>query len=725
MKGNNLRDYTGNFLFALNVFILFLVVFENELIVPLWLQPFGRMHPLILHFPIVLLLLSMVMEFFRFKTAYYTQEFYQSFTSNLLLIGIISSGITVIMGLFLSQEEGYANSVLAWHKWAGISVFFIASIIYTCRNFSWYKAPVAKAGAIITTLCLIFAGHFGAALTHGDNYIWQPVLALSHPVVPVEEAVLFDHVIKPVFEKKCVGCHNPDKLKGKLILTDSAFILKGGKTGELFVAGKPDSSLLLQRIGLPIEDKKHMPPSGKTQITSDELDLLYLWIKSGAKFNQKVTALPAGDSLRLLATAFLKPDETAGEVFDFAAADEQIVQKLNTNYRVVSPLAQESPALTVNIYNKDAYTSQTLDQLKDVKLQIVSLELSKMPVKNEDMKYIARFENLRRLNLNFSGITGKGLEALTPLKHLNSLSLSGTKVNYPDLQQYLPLFKSLSTVAVWDTELSTSEIQQLQAANKHIEFLAGFKDDGSHPIKLNTPRIKNKSVVFGESLALQLYHPVKDVEIRFTTDGSEPDSITSSLFKGETTLEESTVIKARAYKAGWLSSDVASLNVYRSGHKPDSVILLSRLNRVHPANGAQTFFDHQLGTFNANSPAWANNWAGFINNDMELLLEFKTPRMISSVALNTLIETETFIFPPAALEIWGGASEDNLQLIARMKPGLPQDYSKPFIKLIDCNFKAQNISYLKIIAKPVMKLPAWHKRKEKPALLLVDEILIN
>lgn len=724
MKGR-LNTYTGSFLFALNVFILFLLLFETKLSIPLWLKPFGRMHPLVLHFPIVLLLLAMTMEFFRFRKAYSEEKLYQKFTTGLLLVGIISSGITVIMGLFLSKEEGYSTGILTWHKWTGASVFFIASFIYSCRNSNWYKASVAKAAAVVTALCLIVAGHFGAALTHGDNFIWQPVLTLTPTVVPFEEALVFDHVIKPVFEKKCISCHNPDKLKGKLILSDSTSILKGGKTGKLFVAGKPEISLLLKRVHLPLEDKKHMPPSGKTQLTQDEIRLLHLWVGADAKFNKKVITLPAEDSLRMLATTLIRPDKSVQEIFHFAAADEQTLEKLNTNYRVISHLAKDSPALTVNIYNKDTYTPQTLDELGDVRLQIVSLELNKMPVKNSDLKRIASFENLRRLDLNFTDITGTGLAALAGLQHLKKLSLSGTKVNYADLQQYLPSFKSLNTVAVWDTDLSVSEIRQLQEANKNIEFLAGFRDDGSHPIKLNRPRVKNTDVVFTDSLSLQLFHPVKNVEIRFTTDGSEPDSITSPVFKSETILKESTVIKARAYKAGWLSSDVAILNLYKSGNKPDGIILLSRLNRVHPANGAQTFFDHQLGTFNANSPAWANNWAGFIKNNMELLLEFKTPKMVTSVALNTLIEMETSIFPPASIEIWGGASEDKMKLISSTKPILPTTYSKPFIKLIDCKLKSQKVSYLKIIAKPVMKSPGWHKNKDKPALLLIDEIFIN
>ena len=133
MKGN-LKGYTGSFLFALNVFILFLLLFESKLTVPLWLQPVGRMHPLILHFPIVLLLLAMAMEFFRFSRRYRAQEFYENFSAGVLLAGVISSGITVIMGLFLSREEGYHSAVLGWHKWTGTAVFFITSFIYTYRN---------------------------------------------------------------------------------------------------------------------------------------------------------------------------------------------------------------------------------------------------------------------------------------------------------------------------------------------------------------------------------------------------------------------------------------------------------------------------------------------------------------------------------------------------------------------------------------------------------------
>jgi hypothetical protein len=242
---------------------------------------------------------------------------------------------------------------------------------------------------------------------------------------------------------------------------------------------------------------------------------------------------------------------------------------------------------------------------------------------------------------------------------------------------------------------------------------------------LNTPQVKNKTTIFGESIPLQLYHPIKGVTIRYTTDGSEPDSIHAPPFTREVLLKENTTVKARAYKAGWLSSETATFHFYRNAYRPDSVILLTRLDRVHQADGPHTFFDKQLGSFNANSPAWANYWAGYFRNDMEVLLEFRKPKTVSSVALNTLIETETIIFPPYFIEIWGGNAQDHLRLLATVKPDLPRQESKPFIRLISCSFKPSGVSYLKIVAKPVSKLPAWHKNKGQPAMLLVDELLVN
>jgi uncharacterized membrane protein len=719
------RVFAEQLLVASNIFILFLLLFESKLVIPAWLQTIGRMHPLILHFPIVILLLAMLLEFFRFKPEYATNLFYKNFLQNLLLIGALFAAVTVIMGLFLSREEGYSGDTLLFHKWTGAGIFFFSSIIYWIRNTNWYKAPLAKTGALLTVVALVMTGHYGAALTHGNNFIWEPISSSKQmAAVPLDQALIYANVIQPIFEQKCTSCHNPDKLKGELILSDPESIMKGGKSGKLLVPGNPKMSLLLQRVHLPIDEKKHMPPTGKTQLTLQEISILTLWVKGKADFKKKLTDLPPTDSLRVIASSFLQPASQEKE-YDFPSVDEEKIAELNTDYRTILPLARESAALAVNIYNGSAYTVKQLDELSEIKKQVISINLNKMPVKDADMKSIAQFENLSKLDLNFTDVTAAGLKELASLKHLQNLTLSGTKLNFNDLKGLLPTLKSLKTVAVWETKLTADEVEQLQKANRNLAIIGGFKDDGKNPLKLNPPQVKNNSTIFGQPLALELKHPIKGVAIRFTMDGTEPDSIKSPLFDHKTVLTKSETIKAKAYKNGWYGSDLVTFDFFKSTFNPDSVNLLTPLNRVHQAEGAKTFFDHKLGVIGANNPAWANNWAGVRDNDMTFISEFKKPVTLSSLGIHYMIEEDTGIFPPELVEIWGGDNATNLKLLTKFKAALPSKGDKPSLKTVEGKFKPQSVSYIKIVAKPLSKIPEWHRSKGNKALLLVDEMFLN
>lgn len=716
-------------LFVLAVFIGFLLLFEEQLVLPAWLQAVGRMHPLFLHFPIVILLLAMLMEAFRFGGANSSNrtaepEFYRNFLTNLLLIGLLSAGVTVVMGLFLAREDGYTGRVLNWHKWSGVGIFYVAGLVYWGRSKAWYNAPLARVSALTTILLLIGAGHYGATLTHGDNFILEPLASQTKAApVPLDRAYVFANVIQPIFEQKCVSCHGVDKVKGGLMLTDAQSIQKGGKTGKLYVAGRPDISLLLRRIHLPMDEKKHMPPAGKTQLTPQEITLLALWVKGRADFIKRVVDLPANDSLRFIASTLFKPTEPS-EDYPFDAADEETVSELNNDYRTIAPLARESPALAVNLYSPAAYSPDRLAELKAIRAQVVSLNLNKLPVKDADLKQVRQFENLQKLDLNFTDITGAGLAELTPLKQLKTLALSGTKVTYADLRRQMGQLKNLRTVSVWETALTPAEVGQMAKAFPNVEFIAGFDGNRSEPIKLNPPQVGNASTIFNQSVAVQLKHPVKGVQIRYTTDGTEPDSLTSPVFTGKTVLREAATIRARAYKPGWFGSSVAQFDFYRSTYKPDSVNVLLPLSPVHQAEGTRSFFDGKLGTFNANSPAWANNWLGVRKNDMVLVTEFKQPVPVSAVTLRTMIEPETGIFPPAVVEVWGGNSREQMKLLATQRPAMPAPKSDPVLKAVVSSFRPQTVSFLKIIARPA-KLPPWHGGKGNPALVLVDEVFIN
>jgi len=717
-----LKGVAENLLFAANVFIIFLLIFGSKVTVPYWLQPIGRMHPMLLHFPIVLLMLAMVLEFFRFKETYAKENLYQSFASGLLLTGALLSAATVIMGIFLSMEQGYAGEVLDWHKWTGVGIVFIASIIYSVRNTSWYRAPLTKAGAVLTTIFLIMAGHYGAILTHGDNFVLEPISS-SRAVekAPLEQAKVFEDVIMPIFSQKCLNCHNMDKAKGGLIMADAKSLLKGGKTGKLFVPGQPEISLLLQRIHLPADEKKHMPPKDEAQLTEEETAILNLWVKNNAEMKKKVLDLADNDSLRMLATAYLKPAQTIPEEdFDFSSADEEDVHKLSNNYRVISPLAKNSPALAVNIYNKASFNAAVLKELEPLRKQIVSINLSNMPLKDEDLKQIAEFKNLRKLIANFTDIKGPGLKYLKDLDHLHTLSLSGTVVTYKLLGEFVRSSK-VKHIILWNTGISTSELSQLKKVNPDIYIDGGYKDDGKSLVKLNQPRLNVDKNIFAKPFALELKHAVNGVQIRYTLDGSDPDSTNAQVYKTPIEIKSNVIIKTRAFKKGWSGSDLLVFPLYRNTYKPDSIVNLLLPEENLNGGRAPALIDGQFGSIDI----FQGRWAGYIKNNFSTLMLFKQPVLAESVGLNAIRHLENNALLPQVVEVWGGRDPQHLKLLGTHRPVAAKLGDPPLIVTMEVQFKAQELSCIKLVAKTIRKLPEWHPGKGNPAVLFVDEIFVN
>ena len=719
------RGIVEQFVLISAVFLVFLLAFEEKIVVPVWLQSLGRLHPLVLHFPIVLLILLMSWEFFRFSREKNPWiETIESWITDSWIIGAGITGLTTIFGLLLSKESGYSGDTLFWHKWTAVSLFIVFSGTYWLRNLPIYQPLNSRILIGFISLLLVSTGHFGSELTHGDGFVLEP-FQKGKPIY-IEDAMVFDHMIKPILENKCMSCHNPDKKKGGLDLSSREGILKGGKSGKLFVTGKPEISLLLERVHLPLDDKKHMPVSGQPQLSDEEKMILTYWIKGNATFTKKVIELPATDSLRLMGNKLFVSVNDATQNYDFSEASQETIDQLTNEYRTIAPLAKNSPALRVHIFNKNEFNSKKLEELTAIKEQIIFLSVAKMPVKDSDLLTIAQFENLERLELNFSNITAKGLLALKKLTHLKSISLSGTQVNYQDLQVAMQGFKKLQSIYLWDTPLTQEDLKALSAKFKSVQIIGGFKDDGKNPLKLNPPELKNTSTIFDTEAPLTLSHTIKGVEIRYTTDGTPVDSLKSAIFNGNVAINANTRIRARAFKSGWIGSDEAVFEYYKCAIRPDSVTVVLPLNRVHQANGPKSFFDRNLGTFSANAPAWANFWTGVRNNDMELNLNFKTPKTISTVSLRIMEELSTGIFPPQSIEIWGKTNSNGpFKRIHMMKVPVPKETRFHELYAIDVKFKPTSLSELKIIAKPLEKIPQWHGAKDKRALLLVDEIFLN
>jgi cytochrome c553 len=103
------------------------------------------------------------------------------------------------------------------------------------------------------------------------------LLASNVQAEPTAEQTAFDARVAPLIASRCLTCHNAQVKKGGLDLSNSTKAFAGGKSGRLVESGKPDESLLWEKIS-----SDEMPP--KKPLTGEEKAVLKQWIVDGAKW---------------------------------------------------------------------------------------------------------------------------------------------------------------------------------------------------------------------------------------------------------------------------------------------------------------------------------------------------------------------------------------------------------------------------------------------------------
>ncbi|MGK7395780.1 MAG: c-type cytochrome domain-containing protein [Candidatus Cyclobacteriaceae bacterium M3_2C_046] len=715
---NTLEKIISNIVFALHILLLFLLIFEQQLELPVAIQSFGRLHPLLLHFPIGLLVLLGLIQIIKNETEPRSFHKIQGFV---LLLTVFTTSLTAIMGFFLSQEEGYASTTMTWHKWTGVALSFLVYGLFLFasnqRSNKWMFSSTLVASIII----LLIAGHLGASITHGADFVLAP-LKSEQPKI-TEATTIFAAAIHPILEDKCYACHNDRKTKGDLNMTSVENLLKGGKNGSLWEAGDAANSHLLQRINLPVDHEDHMPPEGKPQLTAEEIALIHQWIETGASTDRTLATLNPGDSLYQLTMSYVQSNNEGArskDAYDFQPASPITIESLNNPFRTVMPIAASSPALHAQIFVRQAYKSSYLDELEAVKKQIVELNLSNLPIQDEDLKQLKQFDNLQKLILNGTDITGATLDQLANCKNLKSLAVSNTEVgeNFSKALDHLP---NLKQVYLWSTRLDTGQINQLRQRYSHITFYEGYIPNDNEILPLSAPALENETLIIAANDSIRIKHAFRDANIRYTLDGTDPDSLNSLIYQQPVPMDSFTTLKAKAFKAGWLSSDVKQWALYKKQYQPMKVELINPPDPKYPAKESRTLFDDRKG-----EPfLLTQDWLGYQDQPFIALLDFgETPPLVNHLTLSYGKMIRKHIMPPQWVEVWGGNDRQSMKRLQRITLTQPSKYQGNNVEGIDLAFAPARYRMYKVIAQPLQQLPQWHNAKGDKAWVFIDELFV-
>ncbi len=483
----------------------------------------GRLHPLVLHLPIGLAVGLAALEVLRRRDDLSRVRVCLAWLLALFAI------VTAATGLALGEEEADGGDTFYWHKRAGIA-FACAAVLVATTASKWPRAYRVLLGLALALL--IPAGHLGASLTHGENWLTKPLAALfsaadadgadgatanatgdarageralveAHPAgvatasaaAPPAPLADFATVIEPIFVARCANCHGATRQRAGLDLHTPQGIAAGGKHGPVFVAGQPVESHLLVRMQLPLDDDDHMPPEGKPQPEPREIDAVDAWIGAGAPFTGHVPALGAFLDLPVLhASAGAEnavpaaTDVAPAEVPAPTPAPASALAALRDALVHVQSVAAGSPLLWVDFAAASRATTDAgaTALLEPVREQLVDLSLARCEVGDALAPLFARMPRLQRLDLCDTRFTTAGLTSLAGHPALAELVLARTSLDATAVDALLAL-PALRSVRLWGAGLDAAALQRLAAARPGLDIDADSD---------------------GESLALEVEPPV-------------------------------------------------------------------------------------------------------------------------------------------------------------------------------------------------------------------------
>jgi len=264
----------------------------------------GRLHPLIVHFPIALLMVAWVMDLLTIggKRPGLRQGIYW-----MVGFGAISAVFAALFGWFLRTFDDYSGELVQQHQNLGIITAALALLSYFILrhqvNRNNGNLRLFRFSLTATIAFLVFTSHLGGSLTHGEDFLTSALPGNSEPVDHSGSMELLAELqqvdsyqehqlerlnleVRAIFARNCYQCHSENKKKGELVLEHKEGVFQGGESGEVIVAGSSSTSELFRRVSLPSDHDEVMPKKGKV-LKDHQVKLIKLWIDQGAYWSDR------------------------------------------------------------------------------------------------------------------------------------------------------------------------------------------------------------------------------------------------------------------------------------------------------------------------------------------------------------------------------------------------------------------------------------------------------
>ena len=490
---------------------------------PDWWGVLAGLHPVIIHFPIALIIVAAGVEFVGLLMR---REKIASFTVIALLIGGSSAMFSAWSGWSLA-DAGYGGRgwELELHRWLGVAAGLLGLLLSVLVLIAWFggrgwATSVVRALSFVCAILIGLAAHFGGELVWGESLVIkslfpepgaQPLSVSDHappaedesvtsvspaptsesapktepasddidPIVPEDDGsapstsvqsetpkptkiamISFSEQIEPILDTHCWKCHGPTgRARAGLRLVSQDDFERVLDEHPVVSSGAPEQSELFDVITLPRDDDDAMPPSGPG-LSSNEIALVRLWIEQGG--STESTASASDEKKPALQSDSDSTPRTSSDRRDSESDPVSLKQ------------AQDIQKLSKVLLSRGV-------PLKPIARESNFLELNASalshridpPFGDDDLQRITVLSDvLVSLDLSHTEVTDSGLTALAGFDALEALMLKGTSVS-SESADLLAGLGGLQRLNLYETQIDDSGLSGLMRSSSLRRLFVG------------------------------------------------------------------------------------------------------------------------------------------------------------------------------------------------------------------------------------------------------------
>ncbi len=666
----------------------------------------SRFHPLVIHLPIGILAMVYLLE----MRARIKKDRMESVHSFVLLMAGITATLSILTGLLLVRDGDYSGDLVFNHKWAAIALGVVCWGLYFFNRSS--KTKLYTWTLLVSGALLAYTGHMGGSITHGEDFLLGPQKAA--PKADLASAVLYTDVVHPIFEEKCISCHNASKLKGELNMSKPELLLKGGENGTAILVDQALESLLWKRINLHPSAEEHMPPEGKKQLTEDEIVILEWWLKDGADFEKLLVETDSYEEHKELVEKYLAPPEV--DIFtNMNPPDSAILGRLSSKGIKLYPISSGSAAVYVNFSNRQDLKSSDFKALRKIKDNISHLNLASTNLSDDLVSSLGMFENLQKLEIQNTEITSKGIERLKDFSYLKTLNAYGTRIDSSVLATIIDL-PQLQNIYLWKTDFKPANVESLLQERPLLNVVYNVNQEFLKDARLRPPFIRSETEIFIDSMEVELDISFKDVDILYAVNGGAEKK-----YEGPFNIYKTSEIVTYAKKAGWESSEKASKTLIMKGLKIEDVKLHNQPHKKYVKYAGAKLLNNVVGGRNYDD----GQWIGYEGSHARMTIQLDKTSDVTELTLGALESTGSYIFYPKAIKVSLSEGGKKFKEVASESYAIVEEPSIRGRKNFTLKFEKSKARWVKVDVLSHLSNPDWHSAPGAKNWIFIDELIVN